>query len=235
MKVCIVGCGLVGSMLASPLAALAMSLGVDTRVTLIDHDVVEKRNSPANLSVPTTIGMPKVTVVGDIFARCKISTNRIQQKLTKGNLWMLDGADLIIGAVDDIKTRRLILEASSTIDVPYMDLGINDLSGLVSWSIGGVSNMQYATEALELDMPDKEKQPPCTLVATRIMSSMVTECAAKSVFIYTSGHDPMYTVSEVLNREAKGGDMISWHVVLGGGAIKATPFFVGNADKGEAE
>ena len=145
---------------------------------------------------------------------------------------MLEPFDIIVGALDNIETRRLLLDASRDLGIPYIDMGISQNSGAVAWTNGTHSDMQYAVK-LEGDEDKEEvKEPACALIASRLMSAAVTECAVKSIFIYLSGHDPAYVVQELLGRDAKNGDMTSWGMVYGGGSFIATPRFVGNHNDG---
>lgn len=234
MNISMVGCGLLGSMAASPLAAYSVALAIPLRVKLFDHDVVEKRNSPANLGVPGTIGKKKVDVVGELLEASGVDVERVPFKLTPGNVWMLQDSDMILGATDNIAARQTIQRAAQEYGVPYIDMGISEVSGIVSWTNGEYTNMPYAGDEDDT-MPGVEKQPACALIASRLASAVVTECAVRSMFIYTSAHDPANVVWGLRSREAKNGDMVTWHIVLGGGEASARPYFFGNLNDVEED
>lgn len=230
-NVSIVGCGMLGSMIAHPISAHANALDVVLKVKLIDGDKVEERNSPANLGVPKHVGAYKVDVVqGYINGLASVDTYLgFLHETHDQYINVLKGTDLIVGAVDNIKTRLLLHDASFRLGVPYIDMGINNYSGVVSWTNKTVDTMPFANPDIRFEMPqEEEKVPACTLVSTRLMSAIVTECATKSMFIYLSGHDPFNLVMELTNKKAKTGDMVGWNVFSGGGEIRARPMYLGN-------
>ena len=180
--------------------------------------------------VPKTIGLPKIEVVAEIFDGHGIGADTVDQRLTKGNMWRLQKTDFIVGATDNIKARQVMLAASQKYKVPYIDMGINEFSGVVSWTIGEYSTMQFATGGIDHKMPtEEEKQPACTLVGSRLISSMVAECAVRSLYLYHSGHDPTFIMNELRGRDATNGDMIGWAAYVGGGETAIKPMFLGNA------
>lgn len=227
MEIGIVGCGLLGSIFAPSVAAHAVSLTLTPSITLFDHDIVESRNSPSNLSVPTAVGRPKVDVVANILEGYGLPVKRMQQKLTPGGAWMLDGLDVVVGAVDNLATRKVIYDAARERGIPYLDMGLIDLLGLVTWTYGNVSNAQVDDGPVR-KMPKVEKEAPCTLVTTRLVASIVAECAAKSLFLFTGGHDPRHPAINVIGREPMAGDLLSWQVIVIGGTVEIRPIFLGN-------
>jgi len=222
-KIAIVGCGLLGSMIARPICAFSASLDVDLMVMLIDFDKVEKRNSPSDLGVPRSIGKYKTEVVKEVYENAGILVNTQRSRVTEKSLWMLKGYSLIIGALDNVPSRLLLLEASKQYNTPYIDLGLSPVGGAVSWSHGEVTTMPFAMSVSKDYKPPEDKTPACELVGTRVFSAVVTECAATSIFIYISGHDPGGYVFESVGRAATNGDMVNWYVSLGGGRISAKP------------
>lgn len=222
-KIVIVGCGLLGSMIARPICAFATSLDVDIEVTLIDFDKVEKRNSPSDLGVPGNIGKYKTEVVKAIYEAAGIVVNTQRARITDKSLWMLKGYSMIIGALDNVPSRLRLLEAAALYNTPYIDLGLSPVGGAVSWSYGNIVTMPFAMSVAKDYKPPEDKPPACALVATRIFSAVVTECAAISIFIYISGHDPGGYIFEDAGRIAENGDMLNWYVSLGGGQVNAKP------------
>ena len=230
-KVAVVGCGMLGSMIAFPISAHANALDVELEIKLIDGDKVEERNSPANLGVPKNVGSYKVDVVqGYINGLAKVNTYLgFLEEEDDQYMSVLNGADLIVGAVDNIRTRLLLHNASYRLGVPYMDMGINEYSGVVSWTYKQYDTMPFANPDIEFKMPsEEEKVPACTLVATRTMSALVTECATKSMFVYLSGHDPFNLVMELTGKKAKTHDIVGWNMFAGGGELRARPMYIGN-------
>lgn len=233
-SITIVGCGLLGSMFANTLSAHAVSLGVYPDVTLIDFDLVEKRNSPANLMVPSTIGMPKVDVVERALASADIKVKKVLQRITEKNTWLLKGSDVIVGALDNISARLLLHQYAVENGIPYLDMGVSEISGVVSWTHSecNVDTMQYLHTELGTEMPNVEKKPACEVVATRLIAALVVECAAKSLFIYISGHDPFSVVFELTNKKAKNKDLVGWHIGVGKGSCTAVPLYLSHVECG---
>jgi len=227
--VAIVGCGLLGSMLSRPLSAYAVSLEVDTEIMLVDYDKVEKRNSPSDLGVPGTIGDLKVDVVAKVFESAGIVVNKQAVRVTKKNLWLFKKVDLIVGALDNVESRGLLLEASKMYNVPYIDLGLSLVGGNVTWSHGDVQTMPFSTNTGY--KPDQDKKPACELVATRIYSAIAVECAVMSIFILTSGHDPASVVYSAIGRQAQQGDLINWYISTGDSTVRTTAKYVGSVSE----
>lgn len=229
----IVGCGLLGSMFVPSLAAHVNSLDVEVFVSLIDYDEVEKRNAPASLGVPGNIGKLKTEVMSEALSTAGIEHREVKQRITEKNAEQVLGkSSLVIGAVDNIVARQVIHKACVDLGIPYIDMGVGDIVGTVSWTVGKIDTMPFIDNGIEHKMPDKEKQPACTLVSTRVMAALVAECAAKSVFIYISGHDPFSIVNELTGKKGDNYDVVGWNFISAAGKINATSIFLGNA-KGE--
>ena len=220
-KILIVGCGLLGSMIARPIAAFATSLAVGISVTIVDYDKVENRNSPGDLEVPTKIGEYKTDVVAHVYEAAGIPVKIQRTRVTEKSLWLAKGHSIIIGALDNVPSRQLLLKASKMYKIPYIDLGLHNVGGQVSWSHGDITTMPFVGISKGYK-PSEEKEPACALVATRVYSAIVTECAAISVFIYISGHDPSGFVYMNTGSAAENGDMVNWYVSTGDGKISAT-------------
>ena len=213
-------------MIAHPISAFAVSLGVEIGVTLVDFDKIEKRNSPSNLGVPSTIGQMKVDVVAPIYEAAGIPVTKKPVRITEKNLWIAKGHSMIVGALDNVESRQLLLKAAQEYDIPYIDLGLSAVSGIVSWSYGDIVTMPFASEVGQNYKVSEEKLPACDLVATRIFSATATECAAISIFIYLSGHDPAGIVYQEIERQAAGGDTVNWYISMGDGKITARAKYI---------
>jgi len=220
-NILIVGAGLLGSMIASPLCAFSTSLDVPFGVTLVDFDKVEKRNSPGNLGVPASIGKNKADILAPVYEAAGLNVKVQRVRITEKNLWIVKGHTLIVGALDNVPSRQLLLQASQEYGIPYIDLGLSQVGGVVSWSHGDVVTMPFTGIAKDYKVSE-EKEPACALVATRVFSALVTECAAISIFIYISGHDPVGIVYQDRGRVAENGDMVNWVVGIGDGRINTT-------------
>jgi len=217
-------------MLARALSAYIVSLAYETDVVLIDHDTVEKRNSPSDLGVPQEIGNAKVDVVARVYESAGIPVTKRPMRLTEKSVWMLKGSTVIVGALDNVETRLLLHNYAMENDIPYLDLGLSFTGGLVAWSSGEVSTMPFANA--QNYKVDEEKKPACELIGTRVFSAAVCEGAAISLFVYLSAHDPIGIVTSLTGNMAKGGDMVNWIVLVDGYRINSIAQYVGN-DRGE--
>ena len=220
----IVGCGLTGSLFIPSLAAHLVSTSFEAKVTIVDYDKVEARNSPSNLGIPGNVDRQKVDVMSPFFDVANIQYATVNQKVTAKNLWAFTDADIIIGAVDNNETRALLREAADLYNIPYLDRGVSNVSGLVSWYFDGNGNMPIVDKT-----PDHNKQPACELVGNRAMAAMVTELAVKSLMIYLRGHDPSNIVSGMFGKQAEQGMMIGW-MLIKAGEYMAKPIMVGGTN-----
>ncbi len=156
----LVGCGGTGSWLAHHLARLYATKRVATErihsVTLIDNDIVEKRNLGRQLFSPGDLSKPKAEVLarrynaiyGTSFA---YAAHRIKQK-DIGSDGLIPASrfnrpSLILGAVDNGPTRRAIHEAvtdpqnqSARGAIYWLDTGNWAERGQVIW--GNSANLE---------------------------------------------------------------------------------------------
>ncbi len=91
----IVGCGTLGSRLARKLS--------DKKLLLIDHDVVDESNIPAQKYSIKDIGLPKVSVLAQ-----ELKARGEKIFLNKQNISLLEESEVIIDCTDNLNTRREI-------------------------------------------------------------------------------------------------------------------------------
>lgn len=222
-RVIVVGAGLTGSAFVPSMCAHITSSKLDAVVVLIDHDVIEERNSPANLGVPGNIGEFKVGVVSEYLKMAYIDYSVLTTKITDKNKWLLKEAEVIVGAVDNNKTRKTLLAAAEEYGIPYMDIGVSAVSGIVSWrSADGAYNNMPKFDSVTKD----DKVPACALVGTRAIAVITAELAAKSLMLFLRGHDPSGMADGLFGRRAEGGMMVGWHIASANEYL-AVPFAVG--------
>jgi molybdopterin/thiamine biosynthesis adenylyltransferase len=233
MKIAIVGCGLTGSLLADTFVAHIISADKTADITLIDHDEIAHRNSPGNLNIAVGAGTKKAAYIAQKIEQHGFDTKPLMMRLTKKNAGqLLKGTELVIGAVDNIDARVDIWNAAMELDVPYMDIGIHELGFNVSWTHNGTDTMQYSparNKSKPDKMPNVEKQPPCTLVGSRIQAAIATECAMKSLMIFCYAHDPSAIVDAAIGREAEIGDMVGWSGISAAKENNFLPLYLGGA------
>lgn len=107
-RVVLLGCGGLGS----NIAAMLLRSGVRDLV-LVDSDAVEADNLNRQLFFADQIGRPKVEALAETLGRID-SSARIElchERIDAGNLVRLvQGADVIVEAVDDAGTKALIVD-----------------------------------------------------------------------------------------------------------------------------
>lgn len=232
-KIVVVGAGLNGSLLADSMIAHSISTDHWTEVVFVDHDSVERRNSPGNLNVIANAGTNKAVVLASKFIRNGLADAKpIQQKLTEKNCaQILGGASLLVGAVDNIDARNIMFNAAVNLDVPYMDMGISWSGFHIGWLAGEFDTMQYKPWNKDR-LPVSEKEPACVLIGSRIHAAMAAECAAKSIMLFLDGHDPSGYVYGLTDTEPSSGDMLGWSCASSVMESSIKPIYVGRLEHG---
>jgi len=132
-SVLVVGAGGLGS---PALTCLALA-GVG-RLCLVDSDTVAESNLNRQfLHNSSDIGRPKAESAKE---KLSLLNNEIEiianaEHLTSQNAEKLfTGYDIVLGAVDSFETRFVINKACISLNIPYIDGGVNDFSGCVLFS-----------------------------------------------------------------------------------------------------
>lgn len=120
-RVIIYGIGSIGSHVAIGLAKTGIK-----DITVIDYDTVENGNIPAQFYRIKDIGKNKTTAIMEqIIEYIGTKIDTIQQKITKENLQIpLTQNTIHVIAVDDIDTRKLIVETLQQINTEIIDARI---------------------------------------------------------------------------------------------------------------
>jgi len=182
VNVVLVGAGGTGSHVLRRLANIHLAMvelghpeGLD--VTVYDPDVVSKTNVGRQAFYPSDIGLPKAEI---LVHRCNMlmqtDWKAKQEKVT--NLSSYNGADIVIGCVDNRSGRKAILAA---IENPYrsmywMDFGNRahdgqvllgqvmskrDLEGKAEIRLPHAANL--FPELVDASLDDKDETPSCSL------------------------------------------------------------------------
>lgn len=135
-KVCIAGAGGLGSVSAYYLVAAGVG-----RVRLVDRDRVELSNLNRQILHSTgDLGEPKVLSALDKLEKlnphCRVEA--VQADLNEDNVFEIIGnCQVIIDALDNIGTRRILNFASVRSGIPLIYGGVEGFSGMVSTFIPG--------------------------------------------------------------------------------------------------
>lgn len=142
LTVVIVGCGGIGSLIATTLAHSGVG-----HLVLIDHDVVEHSNLPRLINASLSDAQnktAKVDVLQNYIQRvnvnCEVRT--YLDKLEHIPVDVLALADALVCATDTATSRHHLTELSNKFYVPLLDLGVqfvSDDQGLLTSEVGKVN------------------------------------------------------------------------------------------------
>lgn len=180
-KILIVGAGSVGSYVALTLAKMGIS-----DLTVVDFDKVEPHNLPNQFYKTTDIGRPKVEALKDIikeFTNTEITAinDRIENYLTKDKIF-----DIVILAVDNMKTRKQIFEkyAKHNIYVKYLIDIRTSAENFRIYTIQPVEPEDAKFYESELYSDDEASELPCTaqnIIYTVVGVAAITSSTVKKI------------------------------------------------------
>lgn len=163
--VAILGCGGLGS----NCAAMLVRTGI-MRLTLVDFDEVEEDNLNRQLFFTDQVGMPKVDALASTLARIDsgVELRLIRDCIDAENLaGMVEGADVIVEAVDGAETKALIVNVCSR-DMPSTPIvaasGLAGHAGANDIQTVQLGDQLWVAGDLESDVTDGH-----ALVASRVM------------------------------------------------------------------
>jgi molybdopterin/thiamine biosynthesis adenylyltransferase len=130
-KVCIIGCGGLGGYILEMMARIGIG-----HITMIDGDVFNVSNLNRQiLSTEANIGQSKVESAKARMAtvNSEIAIRYIDEYIGEENVHkLLEGHDLVMDAVDSIKTRFLLQDACQALGIPFVHGAIAGWYGQVS-------------------------------------------------------------------------------------------------------
>jgi molybdopterin-synthase adenylyltransferase len=130
--IAVVGLGGLGGYIAEELARIGVG-----KLILIDGDVFEETNLNRQLlASEATLGRPKAEVAKEriFLVNPWVETKAVVQRLTSANASdLLDGAMLVMDAVDNIPTRKLIQDVCEVMDLPMVHGAISGWYGQVAF------------------------------------------------------------------------------------------------------
>lgn len=130
-KVCIVGCGGLGGNILEMIARLGIG-----NITVIDGDIFDVTNlNRQTLSTPQNLGKPKSKVarerINNINPDIEIVAHHLE--LTHNNaIEIFNGHNIIIDAVDNLKTRFIMQDTCRQLDIPLVHGAISGWNGQVT-------------------------------------------------------------------------------------------------------
>lgn len=135
-RVAIVGAGGLGGWVIESLARMGVG-----HLTIIDGDVFAENNLNRQLGcTEATLGRPKAEVLAERVADINSGTTVIVHAfwLTEANaMELLQGADLIVDALDTLPTRFIVQRAAMTLGIPLVHGAIAGYTGQVMTILPG--------------------------------------------------------------------------------------------------
>lgn len=118
-RILVVGCGGLGGHIIDQLARIGVGF-----LRVVDGDVFEASNLNRQLlsSVPL-LGVSKAKAAADHIARVNpdVTVESVQTFLTEGNATeILAGCDIVMDALDNIPSRRILAAACEKANIPYI-------------------------------------------------------------------------------------------------------------------
>ena len=164
-RITVVGAGALGSWEAYFLK----KLGVEN-IRVIDRDFVELVDLPRTIYEKEDIGKPKVDALKE-----RLGISGYFEDLNPGTIELMDGADLIMDATDNIYTRELINDYSVKNGIPWIYVGILSYYGNIMPIIPG------KTACFRCLIPKIPSRPMPTCATEGIMSYLAPFGASLAV------------------------------------------------------
>ena len=118
-RVLVVGCGGLGGHIIDMLARIGVG-----SLRVVDGDVFEPSNLNRQLlSEVPLLGIKKAKAAADRIARVnpQVHVEAVEEYLTEANVWgLISGCDVVLDALDNIPTRKLLAEACAKAGIPYV-------------------------------------------------------------------------------------------------------------------
>ena len=202
----LIGCGFLGSIFATEAAKRLWAHDMFPLWRLIDGDTFEARNAANQNCYPSDDGKPKAWIVSQELVDYQQRLDLVEigkdlkvlgwvhDRVTEANIdQLLDGATLLIDAVDNVATRQLLWMYGVRHKIPVLHMGVSRRgTGTVEWTLGdydtfGLSPLALAGQPLPADPVGELK--PCELLTHRRTGLLVGHTAALALTAFL-GLDP---------------------------------------------
>ena len=153
----VVGVGGLGAPAAAALAAAGTS-----RLTLVDHDVVEDSNLPRQPLYGTgDVGRPKAVVAAERLRRAHpgLSVDAVVARVDAGSAHdVLAGHDAILDGTDGLDAKVLLNETALALGTPLVHAGAIGFEGQL---VSILPRESACLRCLFLELPDADEMPTC--------------------------------------------------------------------------
>lgn len=195
----LVGCGFLGSLFAEEMAKIWFAFEERTPFRLIDFDKVEERNAANQGFTLKDAGRSKSGSVAMRLRAHNVPVTDYTDRVDKLNApRLLDGTEVLVSAVDNLPTRRLLWFYAREHRIPLLNLGVSQAgTGNVEWTVGKAHDSWSLSPLVTLGQTKKlesiantpKELKPCELIAFRGLGLNTAVAAAKSLAIF-KGFDP---------------------------------------------
>jgi len=174
-KICVVGGGGLGGYIVEILARIGV-----LSITIVDYDVFEDSNLNRQLfSEEPLIGKPKI--IGAIERIRKVNSavtiNGVKQKLTENNAAeILAGHDVVMDALDNIKTRLMLAEACVALNTPIVHGSIAGWYGQVACIFPGDGTLNKIFGDTKAERGIEQEYGNLPFTASMVASIQCAEC-----------------------------------------------------------
>lgn len=206
----LVGCGFLGSIFAEELAKRLFAFDDNTHVVCVDSDAFERRNAANQNTNLNSEGVAKADWIDGIFASYNVPSSARVVRVVKENVAEVLGKPrLIVSAVDNMPTRRLLWYYAKQHQIPLLHLGVSqEGTGAVEWTIGDYDTWSLSPlltigqrKKIESDVNLPRELKPCELIAFRGVGLNIGIAAAKAVGIWMSFDAEKEIAQDILPRE----------------------------------
>lgn len=174
-KVCVIGCGGLGGYIIEMLSRLGIG-----QITAVDYDVFEETNLNRQiLSSMSSLGKSKAIVAKERISNINplVKIDPIIEKLTEENaVEILKGHDVIVDALDNVKTRLVVEKHAEKLNIPLVHGAIAGWYGQVTTVFPGEKTLSILygdkdTKGLESELGNPSFTP--ALVASIEVSEVL--------------------------------------------------------------
>jgi len=222
VRVAIVGCGFLGSLLAEELGRASFSQVIPVNASCWDGDVWETRNAAhQNVSlIQAAKGGSKAETAANWLKAYGVGAKWEANRVEEDNVRKLFlEHDLVFDGVDEIQSRQRLWQ-HSLVGAPCIHVGIDrNGNGRVDWSSRVFDNFPLAPTRMLRPLPDDDvEEPPCDLYRHRITGLMAVQAAIRAFCLF-AGRDPW----GIFDGISIPGVMTSWFVGSIGMELRSDP------------
>jgi molybdopterin/thiamine biosynthesis adenylyltransferase len=174
-RVCVIGCGGLGGYVIETLARMGIG-----HITAVDYDVFEKSNLNRQLlSTEKQIGVSKAeaAVMRISEVNSQVSINALNVKFDESNgEQILAGHDIVIDALDNIKTRLILAEICQKLAIPLVHGSIAGWYGQVTSIFPGDTTMAKIYQNVKADKGIEADLGNLPFCASLVASLQCAEC-----------------------------------------------------------